>query len=97
MRFPSTNPSGCSAAAAHVLWEHEAVGSNPTTPTTILTGGSLVSLRCAGIALRLGRRAVRIVCGEILEGVPPVTRTATNERCGSLSGAPAIVEDELPD
>ena len=26
--------SGCSAVVAHVLWEHEVVGSNPTTPTT---------------------------------------------------------------
>jgi hypothetical protein len=40
MRYPRLNPSGCSAAAAHVLWEHEVVGSNPTTPTTILPGGS---------------------------------------------------------
>ena len=36
MGYPRLNPSGCSAAAAHVLWEHEVVGSNPTTPTTIL-------------------------------------------------------------
>ena len=40
MRFASTNPSGCSAAAAHVLWEHEVVGSNPTAPTTIPPGGA---------------------------------------------------------
>ena len=33
MRFASTNRPGCSAVVAHVLWEHEVVGSNPTTPT----------------------------------------------------------------
>ncbi len=47
MRFASTNPSGCSAVVAHVLWEHEVVGSNPTTPTILLArGGSLSHVEC---------------------------------------------------
>ena len=34
-RFPGTRQAGCSEAwLSHVLWEHETVGSNPTTPTT---------------------------------------------------------------
>ena len=32
--FSATDPSGCGAVVAHVLWEHEVVGSNPTTPTS---------------------------------------------------------------
>jgi hypothetical protein len=26
-------PAGCGVVVAHVLWEHETVGSSPTTPT----------------------------------------------------------------
>jgi hypothetical protein len=37
MRFAGTKPSGCGAVVAHVLWEHEVVGSNPTAPTSLLT------------------------------------------------------------
>jgi hypothetical protein len=33
MRFASTDLSGRGATVAHVLWEHEDVGSNPTAPT----------------------------------------------------------------
>lgn len=36
--------TGCSAVVAHVLWEHEVVGSSPTTPTTFLALTSFVSL-----------------------------------------------------
>ncbi len=35
MRFLSTNTSGRGATVAHVLWEHEDVGSNPTAPTIV--------------------------------------------------------------
>ena len=36
--FPTRDLSGRGAMAAHVLWEHEVVGSNPTAPTTTLVG-----------------------------------------------------------
>ena len=33
VRFGRTNPSGCSAVVAHLLWEQGVAGSNPATPT----------------------------------------------------------------
>jgi hypothetical protein len=46
-----------------VLWEHEVVGSNPTTPTTILPGSYTVRLTLEDVAqgVRADRAAIVFV------------------------------------
>ena len=49
---------GCGAVVAHVLWEHEVVGSNPTTPTTVSAPFGVTRCRGRGHSRSggLGRR-----------------------------------------
>ncbi len=82
--FLSTNTSGCSEAwLSHVLWEHETVGSNPTTPTTAST---------------TSRRHSRLhQAGKPAGGDRITTRTATCQRTwrglrpGAAPGRPTSV------
>ena len=100
MRFASTNPSGCSAAVAHVLWEHEVVGSNPTTPTTIPpsgTSGSTAMRRRWAARAHRGARAVRIVSGSRREpAAAGVARTATNRPRGSSQAPCSLALLQVP-
>ena len=52
--------SGCSAAVAHMLWEHEVEGSIPSTPTSSPRTGSAILGRLKGPHLGIARRKGRI-------------------------------------
>lgn len=60
--FEHGTASGRGATAAHVLWEHEVVGSNPTAPTTFPAGVTFLTgitlLACVKACVTLAARVM---------------------------------------